>query len=78
MPGIGRFNWTGPGFLVFCSDIVRGHTTLSRFTNFYVKPEDVGKLTPEDILMILKYTELQDRARQYAKTKREQIGIPQP
>ncbi len=40
-----------------------------------ILPEDVAKLTPEDILMMRKYTELQDRAKQYAKTKREQIAV---
>ncbi len=57
--------------------IKQGHTTLSQFTNFYVKPKDAVKLTPQEIETMRKYTELQDRARQYAKTKREQIGIQQ-
>ena len=35
-----------------------------------ILPEDVAKLTPEEIEMMRKHTELQDRARKYAKTKR--------
>ena len=49
-------------------NIMRGHPILSQFTNFYVKPEDMAKLTSEEIEMMRKYTELQDRAKQYAKT----------
>ncbi len=74
---MGRFNSTGPGFLVFCSDILRGHTTLSRFTSFYIKPEDASKLTPDEILMMRKYTEIQAAAQKFAKQKRQQIGIQQ-
>ena len=58
-------------------DIMRSHPTLSEFTNFYVKPEDTAKLTGEEIEMMRKYTELQDRAKKYAKSKRGQIGIQQ-
>lgn len=45
--------------------------------NMVILPEDVAKLTPEDILMMRKYTELQDRAKQYAKQKREQVDTQQ-
>ncbi len=55
--------------------IMRSHPTLSQFTNFYVKPEDAAKLTPDDILMMWKYTELQEQAKKYAKAKREQITV---
>ena len=41
------------------------------------KPENAAKLTPDDVLITRKCSELQDRARQYAKQKREQIGIQQ-
>ena len=51
---------------------MRGHPNLSQFTNFYVKPDDVPNLTPEDVLLMRTYTELQDQARAFAKAKREQ------
>ncbi len=55
--------------------IMRGHPILSQFINFYVKPEDAAKLTPDDIAMMRKHTELRDRAKKYAKQKREQITV---
>jgi hypothetical protein len=54
---------------------MQGHPELSQFTNVYVKPEDVSKLSSEDILMMRKYTEVRDRAKKYAKEKREIIGV---
>ncbi len=57
--------------------MMSGHPELSKYTSFYVKPEDAFKLTPEDILVMRKYSMLQDQARLYAKQKREQIGVQQ-
>lgn len=57
-------------------EIMRSHTNLSQFPNFYVKPEDAAKLTPEDILIMRKYSEHQDQAKKHAKAKRETIGVP--
>lgn len=54
--------------------MMAGHPELSKYTSFHVKPEDASKLTPEDILMMRKYTMLQDQARKFAKQKREQIA----
>jgi hypothetical protein len=51
-------------------DIMRTHPNLSTYSSFYVKPEDAAKLTPEEILMMRKYSELQERAKTYAKEKR--------
>jgi hypothetical protein len=51
-------------------DIMRTHPNLSNYSSFYVKPEDAAKLTPEEILMMREYSELQERAKQYAKAKR--------
>ena len=40
-----------------------------------ILPEDAVKLTPQEIETMRKYTELQDRAKKYAKQKREQITV---
>ncbi len=40
------------------------------------KSEDVPKLTPEEVLVMRTYTELQDRAKAFAKAKREQMRQP--
>ena len=40
--------------------MMQGHPNLSQFTNFYVKPEDVSKLTPEDIQLMREYSTLAD------------------
>jgi hypothetical protein len=55
-------------------DIMRTHPNLSTYFSFYVRPEDVGKLTPEEILMMREYSELQDQAKQYAKQTRESMS----
>jgi hypothetical protein len=46
------------------------HPTLSTYSSFYVKPDDAAKLTPEKILMMRKCSELQKRAKKYAKERR--------
>ena len=51
-------------------DIMGGHPNLSNYSSFYVKPEDTAKFTPEEILRMRKYSELQERAKKYAKEKR--------
>jgi hypothetical protein len=51
-------------------DIMRTHPNLSTYSSFYVKPEDVAKLTSEEILLMRNYSELQKRAKKYAKEKR--------
>jgi hypothetical protein len=56
-------------------EIMAGHLNLSRYTSFYVKPEDAASLTPKEILLMRKYSELQDSARKYAQAKREPIGV---
>jgi hypothetical protein len=55
-------------------DIMRTHPNLSQFTNFYVGPEDVAKLTPEEILLMRNYTELQDDGKKYANKTRKTPG----
>jgi hypothetical protein len=47
---------------------------ISRDSSFDVKPEDVAKLTPEGFLLVRKYSELQDRAMQFARQKRESMS----
>jgi hypothetical protein len=51
------------------------HPNLSQFTNFYVKPGDAEKLTPEEIQMMRLYAAQQQDAREYAASQR--IGIKQ-
>ena len=53
--------------------IMRGHPT--RASSPTSTPEDAAKLTPQEIEMMRKYTEFQDKAKKYAKTKREQIAV---
>ena len=54
-------------------EILRQHPSLSRYSSFYVKPEDVGKLTPEELALMQLYSTQQQAAREYAKAKR--IGV---
>ncbi len=54
--------------------IMRTHPNLSQFTNFYLRPEDVAKLTPEEILVMRKYTVLQDDGKKYANKRRKTPG----
>jgi len=56
-------------------DMMKGHSNLSKYSNFYVKPEDVADLTPEEIQMMRMYSGIQDKAKAYAKDKRERIGV---
>ncbi len=56
-------------------EMMRGHPHLSRYQSFYVQPEDVESLTPEEIEMMRMYSGLQDQARQYAEEKRRRIGV---
>jgi hypothetical protein len=56
-------------------EILRGHPHLSRYSSFYVKPEDAAELTPEEVGLMRLYTELQDRAKQYAQEKRRRVGV---
>ena len=53
---------------------MQGHPTLSQFTNFYVKPEDLANLTHEEIEMMRKLTEPQNQARKFAR--RSSAGVP--
>ena len=54
-------------------EILRQHPSLSRYSSFYVKPEDVGQLTPEEVALMQLYSTQQHAAREYAKAKR--IGV---
>lgn len=57
-------------------EMMRGHPSLSKYTNFFVKPDQVGSLTPDEINMMRVYSELQDKAREHAKKNRAlHIGI---
>jgi hypothetical protein len=55
-------------------DIMRTHPNLSTCSSFYVKPGDAAKLTPEEILLMRKYSELHDQAKKYAKQKRQSVS----
>ena len=47
------------------------HPHLSQYNGFYVRPEDVPNLTPEEILLMRKYTEMNDAARKVASDRRK-------
>jgi hypothetical protein len=50
---------------------MRSHSHLSQYNEFYVRPEDVPNLTPEEILLMRKYTEMNDAARKFASDRRK-------
>ena len=52
-------------------EVMRSHPHLSQYNEFYVHPEDVPNLTPEDILLMRKYTEMNDAARKVASDRRK-------
>jgi hypothetical protein len=53
--------------------IMDGHPNLSRYSSFYVKPEDAKDLTPEEIELMRAYATQQAQAKVYAKSQR--IGM---
>lgn len=55
--------------------LMAGHPALSKYTNFYVKPEDAQTLTPEEIELMRAYSTIQDQAKAYNKDNRQRIGI---
>jgi hypothetical protein len=55
--------------------MMKGHPHLSQYRSFYVKPDDVSKLTPDEILLMRRYSMLQDAAKQFAKS-RSQVASP--
>jgi hypothetical protein len=56
-------------------DMMKGHSNLSKYQSFYVKPEDVQNLSPEEIELMRMYSGIQDQAKLYAKEKRAKIGV---
>jgi len=58
-------------------EILRGQPHLSKYTSFYVKPEQAENLTPEEIELMRMYSTLQGNAREYTKEQRQKIGIRQ-
>jgi hypothetical protein len=57
--------------------LMEGHKSLSKYSRYYVKPENAEKLTPEEIRYMRAYSQLGDQGRAYAKKKRAEIGIKQ-
>lgn len=55
--------------------LMAGHPALSKYTNFYVKPEDASNLTPEEVELMRAYSTIQDQAKAYNKEQRGRIGI---
>ncbi|MBX6312867.1 MAG: hypothetical protein IRY99_08125, partial [Isosphaeraceae bacterium] len=50
---------------------------VSEFTNFYVKPEDMVRLSPEDRVRMQLYALMKERAKAAAEERRERrIGLP--
>jgi hypothetical protein len=47
----------------------------SQYSSSYVKPEDAPRLTPEEILLMRAYSMQQAAAKEFAKRKRERIGV---
>ncbi len=59
-------------------EILRGQPHLSRYTSFYVKPDQAGDLSPQEITLMRLYSEMQRRAREYAEGQRAaRIGVRQ-
>lgn len=56
-------------------NLMAGHPSLSKYQNFYVKPEDAQNLTPEEIELMRAYSTIQDQAKAYSKEQRSRIGI---
>jgi hypothetical protein len=54
--------------------LMAGHPALSKYTNFYVKPEEAENLTPEEIELMRAYSTIQDQAKAYNKEQRR-LGI---
>ena len=54
---------------------MRTHPNPSQFTNFYISPEDVAKLTPEEILLIAEAHRASGRWQEIRLTKAENIGL---
>ena len=52
---------------------MKTHPTLSQYSSFYVKPDDVKDLTPEEVQLMRAYATQQAEAKAYAKSQR--IGI---
>jgi hypothetical protein len=57
-------------------EILRSQPHLSRYTSFYVKPDQAANLTPEELRLMQFYSLLQQRAREHAAQERERsIGV---
>jgi hypothetical protein len=56
--------------------MMKGHPDLSQYQSFYVKPDDMAKLTPQETEMMREYSGLQDAARAYSKSQRPAPTIP--
>jgi hypothetical protein len=54
--------------------IVRPPPNLGTYSSLPVKPEYAARLTPEQIVMMREDSELQERAKQYAKENRESMS----
>ena len=48
---------------------------LSQYSSFYVKREDVAKLSPEEVQLMRAYTQQVNAAKEYARKRREQLGV---
>ncbi len=57
--------------------MISGDVPVISATTAIGTPWDVAKLTPDEIMMMRKYTMLQDAAKKYAEQKRKQIGVQQ-
>jgi hypothetical protein len=58
--------------------ILQGHPEISQHLDFYVKPQNQAQITPEDIELMRKYTEITNQAKKFAAQQRKQVGISTP
>ncbi len=56
-------------------EILRGQPHLSKYTSFYVKPDQAANLTPDEVELMRLYATLQQHARDYSKQQRQSIGV---
>ncbi|SIO38181.1 hypothetical protein SAMN05444166_4247 [Singulisphaera sp. GP187] len=57
------------------NEILGEQPNLSQYSSFYVKPEDLDKLSPEEVELMRAYATQQAQAKEYAK--RQRVGIRQ-
>lgn len=57
--------------------MMAGHPNLSKHTEFYVKPDDVANLSPEELELMRAYATQEQQSREWSKAQRQRIGVRQ-